>query len=135
MPTACHQVPNITTQAPTNITTQAPSQQELEELYKDLSLATDRKPAILSLISPYSDSFTQSSDHLPPLLQCLYEPENLHLNYLHLITKFKDICKQPITAAQVNHLEELTRGQAKNRQWFKYRVGRITASKLYKVWL
>ena len=30
----------------------SPSQQELDDLYKDLSGATDRKPTILSLVPP-----------------------------------------------------------------------------------
>ena len=30
-------------------------------------------------------------------------------------------------------MEELTRGQAKNKQWFKYRAGRITASQFHQV--
>lgn len=126
MPTACHHVPYVTmeeleniasqrkksvsnpSQGRTDITTQDLSQQELEELYKDLNMATDRKPAILSLITPSSDRFTQSSDHLPPHLQGLYEPENLHLNYLELITKFKDVCKQPITEAQWKNSQGVT---------------------------
>lgn len=128
---------NITnhTQKWTEIAKQAPTVQELEELYRDPSLATDRKPAILSLIPSYSDHFLQVSEHVPPLLQSLFEPENLDLNYLQLLDKVKDVCNEPVPEIQVSHLEKLTRGQAKNRQWFRYRAGRITASQLYQVWL
>ena len=61
-------------------TKQAPSQQELNGLYRNLSQATGRKPAFLSLQTGYSHVFTQSSDHLPSFLQGLYKSENLHLD-------------------------------------------------------
>lgn len=131
MPVACHQVPYVTMEeleqmsshkkrnsvsVSSDIIGQAPTQDELEELYMDLSKVSDRKPAILSLISPYSDRFIQSSDHLPPLLLDLYDPKNLHLSYDQLVKKYNNIS-----------------GKTKNRQWFKYRTGRITASQLHQV--
>ena len=151
MPTACQEVPYVIMEELEQIAPQrkkakmnpkkswevdakhSPSQQDLDDLYKDLSGATDRKPAILSLISPYCEHFTQSSDHLPDPLQSLYEPENLQLNYLQLLEKAEDVCREPITEIQVNHLENLTRGQACNKQWFRYRAGRITASIIHQV--
>ena len=95
---------------------------------------TDRKPAILSLIPPYCEQFTQSSNHLPVPFQSLYEPENLQLNYLQLHEKAcKNVCREPITEIQVSHLENLTRGQTCNKQLFRYRAGRITASLIQKL--
>ena len=117
----------------TDIADQAPSQEELEELYMDISNVTGRKPAILTLIPQYSNHFIQSSDHLPPLLQGLYDPQNLSLNLDQLVEKYNNVCKNSVTESQVRHLEEITRGQSKNRQWFRYRTGRITASQLYQV--
>ena len=123
----------IPTQKWKEIANQAPTVQELEELYRDLSLATDRKPAILTLLPSYSVQFVQVSEHVPPLLLSLYEPANLDLNYVQLLDKVRDVCKEPVSETQVSHLEKLTRGQAKNRQWFRYRAGRITASQLHQV--
>ena len=117
----------------TDIADQAPSQEELEELYMDISKVTGRKPAILTLIPQYSNRFIQSSDHLPPLLQGLYDPQNLSLNLDQLVEKYNSVCKNSVTESQVQHLEEITRGQSKNRQWFRYRTGRITASQLHQV--
>ena len=99
----------------------------------DISKVADRKPAILTLIPQYSNRFIQSLDHLPPLLQGLYDPKNLILNYDQLVEKYKNVCKNSITESQVQHLEKTTRGQSKNPQWFRYRTGRITASQLYQV--
>ena len=152
MPTACQEVPYVTMEELEQVAPQrkkakinpgkikevgaknSPSQQELDDLYKDLSKVTDRKPAILSLIPPYCEQFTQSSDHLPVSLQSLYEPENLQLNYLQLIEKAEHMCREPITGIQVRHLENLTRGQASNKHWFRYRAGRITASLIHQVY-
>ena len=110
------------------IAKQPPTEHELEEFYRNLSKASNRKPAILSLIPPYNSSFTSSSDQLPPLLQDLYEPDCLHLDYLQLLQRSKDACNSPVSEIQVRHLEELTRGQARNHHWFRYRTGRVTAS-------
>lgn len=115
------------------ISEQTPTQQELQELYKDLEGAINSKPAILSLIPGYSDRFIQSSDHLPPLLIDLYDPSNVSLDYVQLLAKTDKLGGEALTASQVKHLEETTRGQASNHLWFKYRAGRITASQLYQV--
>ena len=115
------------------VVNQTPTQQELAELFSDLSKDVNRKPAILSLTEEYSERFTTASDYLPPLLQGLYEPEYLDLNYIQLLGRVENVCREPVSEEQVSHLEELTRGQAKNRQWFKYRAGRITASQLHQV--
>ena len=78
--------------------------------------------------SPYSDSFAQSSAHLPLLYQSSFASENLKLNYLDLVeagenmTGLLDVIDQ--------HLEEITRGQAFS---MRYHCGRITASRLYEV--
>ena len=158
MPTACNNVPYITMEqlevtatkrrktstsvqdVSMNATCnwkQVPTQCELEEFYRDLSEASDRKPAILSLIPPYNNNFISSADQLPPLLQDLYKPDHLHLDYLQLIkmSSSTNLFNTAVSEVQVNHLEELTRGQAMNHQWFKYRAGRITASQLYQVFL
>ena len=157
LPAACNKVPYITMEklgetaakrkrtstctqesmAWHEIAKQPPTEHELEEFYRNLSKASNRKPAILSLIPPYNSSFTNSSDQLPPLLQDLYEPDCLHLDYLQLLQRSKDACNSPVSEIQVRHLEELTRGQARNHHWFRYRsrTGRVTASQLYQVFL
>ena len=106
---------------------------DMNEFFLSLSKVPNRKPALLSLLPTYSDRFSQSAQHLPTLLQGRYCPENGHLNYSELLEKNKNICCEPILESQVKHLEEITRGQASNKQWFKFRAGRITASQLYQV--
>jgi len=112
---------------------QVPSKEDIQEFYGELSKAPSRKPGILSLIPPYSDAFIQASQHPPPVLQGIYSPENIELNYSQLLEKAKGKYHEPVSDLQVQHLEEITRGQASNKQWFKYRAGRITAAQLYQV--
>lgn len=115
------------------ISEQRPTEQELQELYVDLNGASDRKPAILSLVTGYSDRFVQSSDHLPPIMQDLYDPSKVTLDYVQLLSHTDKLGVEVLSSSQVKHLEESTRGQANNDLWFKYRAGRITASQLYQV--
>ena len=110
-----------------------PTQQELMELFTDLAKDVIRKPAIISLTEEYSERFTTASDHPPPLLQSLYEPQYLELNYLQFLKKVENGCREPVSEEQVSHLKEMTRGQSKNRLWFKYRSGHIIASQLHQV--
>ena len=115
------------------VSMQAPIESDLLQLYKDLESAKNRRPALLSLIPGFSNKFPLADDHLPPLLQNLYEPCNLQLDYYQLLAKVEAICSSPLSSHQVSHLEELTRGQASNHYWLKYRTGRITASVLHQV--
>ena len=115
------------------ITKQVPTEEDLKEFFLSLSKAPNRNPALLSVLPGYSDAYSQSSQHLPTPLQGLYCPDNLHLNYSELLEKTKAIYWDPILQLQVKHLEELTRGQSNNKQWYKYRAGRITASMLFQV--
>lgn len=149
VPKACPQVPYVTLEELEKISQrqhsmdtstkweavarQAPNDEDVREFYTSLSSAPNRKRGILSLVSPYSDNFLQSSHHLPPLLQGLYSPKNIHLNYSELLENGKGICNTQVTDLEVRHLEEITRGQVSNKQWFNYRAGRITASLFYQV--
>ena len=92
-----------------------------------------RKTAILCLTKEYSECFTTASNHLPPLLQSLYELQYLEMNYLQLLKKVEDVCREPVSKEDVSHLEEMTRGQNKNRLCFKCRSGCITGSRLHQV--
>ena len=58
----------------------------------------------------YCEQLTQSCNHLP-------DPGNIQLNYLQLLEKAENVCKEPITEIQISHLENLTKGQACNKQF------------------
>ena len=107
---------------------------DLMELFQKCC-KSKKVPILLSIkCSPYSDSFTQSSAHLPLQYQSLYDSEHLKLNYLDLVEAGeKMIDLLDVTDQQCRHLEEITRGQAFSKIWVRYHCGRITASRLYEV--
>ena len=94
----------------------------------------EKKPIILSLISPYSDAFQLSIDHLPPQLQLLYN-QYLEHDYIQLLGLAAEYISSlgSATVSQQENLEELTRVQSKSKDWYKYRAGRITASRFYQI--
>ena len=95
------------------------------------SLATcSTKPAILSLISPYSDSYIPKSlaPDLPIALTNLYDPDNLKVGYHHLLQKASEV-NITVTESQAMLVERETRSQSCSRLWYRMRSGRITASK------
>lgn len=150
LPNACDQIPYVTLEelegisqrqssmdvssnAWESIAKQPPSTEDLRGFFSQLNDVTDRKPGILSVLPSYSSKFVQAVEHLPPALQGLYSPSKLNFSYTKLLDSAPQICTEIATESQIKHLEELTRGQASNKQWFKYRAGRITASQIYQV--
>ena len=109
----------------------APSAEELSTFYAELA-SCSKKPIILSVVAPHNVKFVQSIDHLPRALQSLYDPANLELNFAQLLELAQQF-KENVTPAMRDHLEDITQSQSSCRKWFKYRAGRVTASKLHAV--
>ncbi len=88
------------------------------------------KPAILSLISPYSESFVPKSlsSDLPNLAK-LYNPDYVKLDYQALLKKASEVTVE-VSELQANCVEQETHDQQHSRLWYRMRCGRITASKL-----
>ncbi|XP_015754509.1 PREDICTED: uncharacterized protein LOC107334120 [Acropora digitifera] len=47
--------------------------------------------------------------------------------------RFKEECQNFLSLIKINYVEERTRAQSSNPEWFKYRTGRITASKFGEI--
>ncbi|XP_046857602.1 uncharacterized protein LOC124451003 [Xenia sp. Carnegie-2017] len=109
----------------------APSSSELDEYFKTIS-SFSSKPAILSLIHPYSDCYVPKALHsdLPPVKSDLYDPTLLDksLETLLELSESKMDCFN-VTVEQQKAVEEKTRDQANSRLWFRFRAGRVTASR------
>ena len=88
---------------------------EKENLIADLAYEKEKMPIILSVIDPCNAKFITTDEHLPPIFSTLYDPANLNKNYSELLK----------IAAVVD--------QSKSKQWFKYRAGRITASRFRQI--
>src|SRR6218665_1590516 len=108
-----------------------PSASEIDDFYLKLSQC-GHKPALLSLVSPYSQSyFTDVSVNLRPLTS-LFKKENITFTLAELQT-MSEAVDLSISENDIELIEMNTRGQSKNKNWFLYRTGRITASKFKDV--
>ena len=95
-----------------------------------INLATcSSKPAILSLIVPYSSRYIPKTldSGLPMCLSELYKPEYAELNYGELIMLAKNYTVS-ITEEQASPVESKTRLQFNSRLWLRMSTGRVTAS-------
>ena len=110
-----------------------PSVDEMNNLYSNIS-TSKTKPGILSLVPEFSDMYVPvtSIHEFPRPLSLLYDPNNLKLKYHELLEKCESITVD-VTRNMALTVEKACREQYKSRVWFKYRAGRITASKMKAV--
>ena len=122
-----HTPPTLST-ASTPRSLQPPLDEELEDFYKALA-SNSTKPAILSIIEPYSSKYVPVSlnEDLPMCLLDLMKPENLTKEYGELFALSKQ-CSITVTPAHIKTVENKTRCQSKCNLWHRMRSGRITAS-------
>lgn len=88
--------------------------------------------SILSTVLEHSDRFIPKSctKELPLCLPSMYDAKYLDLKYHELIAKSAEVYSSiTITAEQAVRLEEITRKQSNSKTWFRFRAGRVTASK------
>ena len=106
----------------------SPTDLEMKLLFEKLNLA-GTKPAILSLIPPYSDEYVpkSSGDILPKPLKSLHQPSYLQLEYNELLNICETVSIQ-VTDEMAEALEKETRLQSKSNLWYKHRAGRVTSS-------
>ena len=110
-----------------------PIETEMEQLFNNLSLC-DTKPAVLSLVSLHSDMYVPkvSLPAFPKPMTSLRNPAHCKLNYLDLL-KACDNVSIEATDDMAQAVEKETRKQSKTALWFKYRAGRVTASRMKAV--
>ena len=109
------------------------SHTEKQNFFHKIAQEQNKSPIIFSVIQPYSNKFVHSCDHLPKLLQALFLPAYLESNYTELFKFAESHPHDVVTSAVVDHLAQLTCKQSKSRELFKYRAGRITASRFREV--
>ena len=107
-----------------------PTDEEMGTFFAKLN-ETNVKPAILSLIAPYSDQFVLKSRRIPTLSD-LYDPANLKLSYPELLKKCSEI-DVSLSDDELEVIEQDTRDQAKGTAFFKHRAGRVGASMSHSV--
>ena len=70
-----------------------PTDSEMEELLLEKLSLKGTKPAILSLVAPYSDKYVPKSslDVFPKPLKCLQQPSYLQLPYHELLSMCENV--------------------------------------------
>lgn len=93
----------------------------------------DINPAICLLMDPFASRMvTNELETLPPSLDNFYSPDLQGKSYEELLGLSQNI-EMTIHKEQIDIIEAATREQAENNTWFKYRAGRITASRFKAV--
>ncbi|XP_072028778.1 uncharacterized protein [Amphiura filiformis] len=121
-PKQCRNIPN-------------PTQLEIDAFCEAIHRSAS-KPAILSLVPPYSGDFVPKATdcNLPGRLDKLYDIQQETQSYHQILGKCEDFVKTfTVTERQSSRVEELTRKQSESKLWYGFRAGRITASKLKQV--
>jgi len=109
------------------------TESELLLLFDNLS-AGGTKPGVLSVVSKHSDKYVpkSTSKDFPPPLISLKETKFVKMEYHKLLEACQSVSLS-VTQKMVDSVEEATRDQTKSKLWFKYRAGRITASRMKAV--
>ncbi len=97
-------------------------------LFHEILSKCDTKPAILSLVSPYNDSFVNEK-LVVQAFTSFFSRDNMNLSFEELLNMGEQQ-NISITEHQVLHIEALTRQQSKQIKWYNARSRRITASNL-----
>ncbi len=102
--------------------------------FYSLASCKTAKPAVLSVVPGYCEKYIPSALNadLPQVLTDLYNPSYLALSYYDLLQHSSQIVLT-VTKEQCNAVEAKTRDQSDCRPWFRFRAGRITASKFKSV--
>lgn len=113
---------------PATVKVPAPTPVEMNDFYVALSQC-EHRPALLSLISPFSEGYvTRTLLNIRPLND-LFNKGYISFTIGELQTMAESV-DVSITDSDVESVEMMTRGQSTCKDWFTYRAGRITASKL-----
>ena len=110
-----------------------PTDSEMEQFFANLSLC-ETKPGILSLIPKYSDAYVPklSLCTLPQPLTSLHKSDYMKLEYNDLLNVCEKVSLE-FTSEMAKSVELETRLQSKSKLWFKFRAGRVTASRMKAV--
>ena len=110
-----------------------PTDDDFKLYYSNIS-QQGTKPSVLSLIAEHSDNYVLKihQPEFPQPLSTLRKAEYIKLNYYELLQVCETIFIS-ITQEMCNNVETETRTQSKSKLWYKYRAGRVTASRMRAV--
>lgn len=106
----------------------SPSQEEVLAFFNELS--ENGKPALLAIVPDFCDSYIVDNSMLSAPLSLLFDYQCTELQYDDLMIKCESVFESlAITPEQARNIEVITRAQALSKVWFRYRAGRVTASR------
>ncbi|XP_077354672.1 uncharacterized protein LOC144002880 isoform X2 [Festucalex cinctus] len=125
--------PAATSSHPTEKTDMTPTAQEISDFNQAIFMC-GTKPAMLSLIPEYSDSYIPKEKRglLTVPLTELFDKDNLELSIEELQELGKGVVLD-LTQDMVQNMPKETVAQTGSKLWFRQQAGRITASKLKSV--
>jgi len=107
-----------------------PTNEDLKAFFQNLSQAGS-KAAVLTVVPEHCKAFkpTPLADKFPLILTNLYKHDYAKLPFNELMSKCEDIVLT-VTEEQAKCVEQSTRTQAANKMWFRFRAGRVAASRM-----
>lgn len=112
-----------------------PTTRELGTFFEQLSVSGSR-PAILALVPGYADAFIPKSlsEEYPIILTDLADEACFNMAHEELLQHCHYVADSIAVSPQQAEIVELaTRKQSADKQWFSFRSGRVTASRLKRV--
>lgn len=110
-----------------------PTEEEQKQFYANVAQSGIR-PALFMVTPEYSALFQPPRQREPQLLRNLACAEACSEDLPALITRAeKFLAELTVNEEMVEHVEGITRNQAKCQKWYAYRAGRITASNMKNV--
>ena len=108
-----------------------PSKEELDSLFFNLHRGGSNS-AILAVVPQYADSYRPKalSQNFPQVLTELYEENFSSMSKEETESRIEDVFKNlAVSEEEARNCQIATQQQAKNKLWFNFRAGRITASR------
>ena len=106
-----------------------PTQAEMDGFYSQL--AQVNKAAVLSLVPAHCEAFVpKRPTGFPPCLSSLYEENQLGSSFTSLLSHCEDAFSAvTVSEAEARNVETVTRSQSNCKEWFRFRAGKVTASR------
>ena len=136
--TACTAAPCVTTSlvtTPVRPSRDVPRATDAEATaFLSQLAATGRRSAILSITAPFNTPFIPraTSNRFPSSLDDFKADDCLHMSRSEL-TDYCNNLMVTVSTCQAVKVEKATRAQASCKLWFRYRTGRVTASRMKAV--
>lgn len=105
-----------------------PSEEKIACFVHELSKTG--KPALLSILPEYCENYVVDHSMFSLPLPNLFDASAMDLSYSDLLEVCEHVYEElKITDEQSRNIEASTRDQAQSKTWFRFRAGRVTASK------